>query len=73
MTKREMAAITRKIEAMTVKIGKKRDELRELVEQVGGLISSVEDAGDEMDWAVSCLRDAKRHIDDAADKMSEVV
>ncbi len=73
MTKRELASITKKIEAMTAKIGKKRDELRELVGQVGDLISSIEDAGDEMDWAVECLQSAKRHVDDAAEKMSEVV
>ena len=71
MTKRERDAIAKKLDALMVKVGKKRDELRELVSDVTALVDSVENAAGELDWTVQHLNSARRSLDDAADAASQ--
>ena len=71
MNKRERDAIARKIERLTLRVGKKRDELREMLSSMDALIESVDRATDEMDWTVKHLKDAQRSLSDSVDAASE--
>ena len=54
----------KKVEGLKVEIAKKRDELREAVEEIEDILSSLDDA-------VDGLEDGARNFKDAVDKMSE--
>lgn len=73
MTKRERDAITRKLKRMGEKIGQKRDELRAIVSDFEGLVSSVEQAEGNLSWGLSQLREAQRSFEDAGDSLSQYV
>jgi uncharacterized protein YoxC len=71
MTKPERESIARKLDALTAKVGKKRDEIRLLVSDIEALLESVSDCTEAMDSTVGYLEDAKRSLDDAADRASQ--
>jgi len=73
MNKRQRDSIARKIDQITVKIGKKRDEMRALVGDLEGLVASVEEAAEGMDWTIHHLKEARQNLDGAVDSASQLV
>lgn len=62
MTKKELA----KLKQLTTKIGKKRDELRKIVEEYEDIISSADEACAKLGFA-------QRSLEDAIDELSRFV
>lgn len=64
------AQIAKQIERYRVKIGKKRDELRKLLEEVEPLFQSLDSAVDGCGAAIEFLRLAENEIESAAGELS---
>lgn len=71
MTKREREMILRRIDRLTERVGKKRDELRKLLQEVVPLIESVEQGCDDLGEVLSLLKSARDSFEDATDRISQ--
>ena len=74
MTKRERDALTKKISRIAERVAKKRDELRDCLSDMDGIMESVNSAEDEMEGVIANLRRAREALDrGVCDKLSEYV
>ena len=54
--------LNEQIQQLEERLGKKRDELREMIEEFEPLIASATEALDEVDLAISHLQEAKNAV-----------
>jgi predicted nucleic acid-binding Zn-ribbon protein len=74
VTKRERETIARKLTKIEQRVAKKRDELRECVREMDGLLESISAADEEVEGVLYNLRSAREALDrGVADKLSEYV
>ena len=71
MTKRERESLFRKLTSLETKIGKRRDELRRLLDEFEPLLESVREGVEGTDTATYHLREARDRLDEAVDTLSQ--
>lgn len=71
MTKRERETLARKLTSLETRVGKKRDELRKLLDEFEPLLDSVRDGVEGIDSSIGYLREARDQLDAAADTLSQ--
>jgi predicted nucleic acid-binding Zn-ribbon protein len=73
MNKRQKTKLVNQLKRLETKLGKKRDEIRVILDDYKGIVNSFEEADDNMEGVVQHMRAAREELESAADKMSELV
>lgn len=73
MNKREISSIKNKFERLTLKIGRKRDELRTLEDDMKALLDDVTTAVEDLDFVIYDLKSAQTQFVSATDTLSHQV
>lgn len=72
MNNRQITTFRNQIDKLERTIGKKRDELRALVDDFNSLIGTAEEAADDLEFTVNSLKTARREFESAIDKASQL-
>lgn len=73
MTKREMAAMSRRIQKLENKLGRKRDEIRDILGDLEEIVNNFNEADETLHTVFNNLQSARLELDGAADTMSRMV